>query len=293
MDGYAGQVPPGHYYSPIPSLADIQKRRAEIFSKHTDLKGIDLNTREQVELLTAFARLKEDVPFYAETRRIRFNIDNGAFSYDDAPVLHYMLRHLKPERVIEIGSGHSSACMLDTSELYFSRKIKFTFIDIDCFHLRSNLREGDAATLTMIEQPVQAVDMAVFRELQPGDLLFIDSSHVVKTGSDLTTILFEILPALPPGVCVHFHDIRYPFEYHEGAVMAGIFWNEAYFLRAFLQYNDSFKITFWLNYLVNASMPEINERLRLLPLDAWARRFNHGVMDFSGAGGSIYLTKIK
>ena len=75
------------------------------------------------------------------------------------------------------------------------------------------------------------------------------------------------------------------------SVMKGIFWNEAYLLRAFLMFNDSFKIAFWLNYLVNVDLPEVQDLLTFLPLSQWDRRFNKSAKNFSSAGGSIYITR--
>ncbi|MBI5663537.1 MAG: hypothetical protein HZC49_00390 [Nitrospirae bacterium] len=149
----------------------------------------------------------------------------------------------------------------------------------------------DYKNLTIIDKPVQEVDLSIFKELKANDILFIDSSHVIKIGSDLNAILFSILPVLESGVCIHFHDIRYPFQYPESLIMQGIYWNEAYLLRAFLQYNDSFKIIFWLNYLLNRRLSEITGLLSFLPLDRWAKRFNNNRQDFTEAGGSIYITK--
>lgn len=283
--------PPGHFYSVIPSLPEVAERASAIFSKTACIHAIELNTEEQIQTLKDFNTIEEKPPFYSQERRRRFNIENNSFSYDDAPILHYMMRRLHPKRIIEIGSGNSSACMLDTSEIYLGDSMDFTFIDVNCENLRKNLLEKDMPRIQILEQPIQEVDLTVFSTLQANDLLFIDSSHVMKAGSDLHTILFEVLPILSPGVCIHFHDIRYPFQYQKDMVMKGTFWNEAYLLRAFLMYNKNFEITFWLNYLVNVDLPEVTDLLRFLPLSEWDRRFNNCAKDFSSAGGSIYITK--
>jgi predicted O-methyltransferase YrrM len=282
---------PGHFYSVIPCLSDVTQRAETIFSKTAPVPCVDLNTEEQIQVLTDFAAMEEKPPFYAQQRTKRFNIDNGGFSYDDAPVLHYMIRRLRPKRIIEIGSGDSSACMLDTSDNYLGGSVDFTFIDVDCGNLRKNLLEDDLRKVRILEQPVQDVDRSLFTTLQANDLLFVDSSHVMKPGSDVSTILFELLPALSPGVCIHFHDVRYPFQYTQDMVMGGVFWNEAYLLRAFLMNNAAYAITFWLNSLVNQNTPAVKDLLRFLPLSEWDRRFNGSRNDFSAAGGSIYLTK--
>ena len=121
---------------------------------------------------------------------------------------------------------------------------------------------------------VQDVDLAVFEALGPGDILFIDSSHVAKVGSDVNHLVFEILPRLSPGVYVHFHDMFYPFEYPEDWILGeGRYWNEDYLLRAFLQFNGSYAIAVWDHFLwlrfgdrIAVSMPRCGPEPRGEPL---------------------------
>ena len=103
--------------------------------------------------------------------------------------------------------------------------------------------------------------------------------------------MFEILPILKPGVYIHFHDIRYPFEYSKQLINSKVFWNEAYLLRSFLMFNNSFKIEFWLNCLLNFEKNADMKKFEFLPLSGWDRLFNNSLGDFRGAGGSIYLKK--
>jgi hypothetical protein len=159
------------------------------------------------------------------------------------------MRHFKPKRIIEIGSGHSSAVMLDTNELFFNNQIDLTFIDPYAERLYGLMTKIDKKETTIIESDVQKVSINVFKKLQAGDILFIDSTHVSKTGSDVNYILFEILPILKSGVLIHFHDVFYPFEYPKEWVFQGINWNEDYILRAFLMYNNNFEIILFSEYL--------------------------------------------
>jgi len=115
--------------------------------------------------------------------------------------------------------------------------------------LRSLLLPGDEERMELLDVPLQEVDPARFAELEENDILLVDSSHVSKVGSDVHRILFDILPLLAKGVYVHFHDIFYPFEYPEAWIMKGIAWNEAYLVRAFLQYNRAFEIVLFNTYL--------------------------------------------
>jgi hypothetical protein len=112
-------------------------------------------------------------------------------------------------------------------------------------------------------------------------------------GSDLNTIYFKILPLLNSGVYIHIHDIRFPFRYSDGVINKNIFWNEAYLLRAFLQFNDSFEIVFWLNYLLNAKELNLEDYYHCFHLEDWDKRFNQHRRDYSDAGGSIYLRKTR
>lgn len=280
----------GHYYSVIPLIDDVKLINDKIFSRKDDLCGIDFDINRQIVFLEKFRTLFNEEPFVL-SKQLRFDIENDSFSFDDAPILHYFLREVKPKKIIEIGSGNSSALMLDTNDLYLNKTIKdFTFIDIDLAMLKRNLLPNEETNYVLIEKPIQQVDINIFKKLTKDDFLFVDTSHVSKIGSDLHTILFKIVPILNSGVYIHFHDIRYPFEYTEDLVKNNVFWTEAYLLRAFLMYNKSFEICFWLNSIVNQNNTNID--LDFLPLSEWDRRFNGNNKDLRGAGGSIYLRKI-
>ena len=173
---------------------------------------------------------------------MRYRFENPAFSYFDAIILYSMIRYLRPKRVIEIGCGYSSCVLLDTNERFFDNRIDCTFIEPYPQLLMSLLKEPDRSRITVIPTRLQDVESEVFLRLEPNDILFVDSSHVSKTGSDVNHAVFDILPRLAPGVYIHFHDIFHPFEYPKQWVYQGRSWNEAYLLHAFLQYNDAFAI---------------------------------------------------
>ena len=121
------------------------------------------------------------------------------------------------------------------------------------------LPESDRGRFELCPQCIQDVDFKIFRELESGDVLFIDTSHVSKIGSDVNHILFQILPLLQAGVHVHIHDIWYPFEYPRDWLSRGMFWNEAYMLRAFLMNNQNYEIVMFNNYVLK-SMPEVVQK---------------------------------
>jgi len=243
--------PPGHFYSPIPSISQLKMDEEEIFAAPPGIRGVDLNEKTQLELLRQLGTYYPEQPFAAQaTPGRRCFFENPNYSYGDAIVLYCMIRHLRPQRIVEVGSGYSSCVMLDTNELFFDNSIACTFIDPYPQLLRDLIHESDHDRIRILGKQVQHIDDAVFRELQPSDILFIDSSHLAKTGSDLNYLVFKILPLLREGVYIHFHDIFYPFEYPKDWVYEGRAWNEAYLLRAFMQYNRAFQIQFFTSFLV-------------------------------------------
>jgi hypothetical protein len=237
--------PPGHYYSPLPSLQDVRNHEDRIFSTPDSLPGIDLNRDEQLRLFDDLKEYYHEVPFTEHRGEHLYYYDNGFYSYSDAIVLFCMMRHLRPQRIIEVGSGFSSRAMIDTNKLFFRGMIRHTIID----PYPDKSAGMDSANVTLLQERLQDADTALFSELGPNDILFVDSTHVAKIDSDVNALFFRILPALQPGVCIHFHDIMYPFEYPREWVYGGIAWNEAYFLRAFLQNNDHFRIIFFSTFL--------------------------------------------
>ncbi len=269
---------PGHFYSPIPSLQEIAGREAEIFGAPLkELPGIDLREPEQLNLLASLSVYYDQLPFPRHrSSGVRYWLENDAFAYSDAIYLYLMLRHLRPQRVIEVGSGFSSAAMLDTSERFLQNSVQFTFIDPDLSTLQALWREEDAANVTTLGMRVQDVPLPLFETLQSGDILFVDSSHVTKTGSDVNRLLLEVIPRLASNVYVHIHDIQYPFEYPRPWVYEGRAWNEVYLVRAFLEFNDAFEIMLFPSYLalfhkdlLMRTMPLVTENA---PGSLWLRR---------------------
>lgn len=245
--------PNGHFYSPIISIEEVKKRENEIWkNRDTDgILGIDLKTKEQKQLVRELIKYYQELPFKIEKQaNIRYQFENGSYSYTDGLMLYSMIRHYQPKKIIEVGSGYSSMVMLDTNELFFNNQIDLTFIDPYPERLYSLMKELDKEKTTIIEKDVQLIPLSVFEKLEAGDILFIDSTHVSKTGSDVNYILFEILPVLKSGVLIHFHDVFYPFEYPKEWVFQGRNWNEDYILKAFLMYNQKFEIKLFSEYLL-------------------------------------------
>jgi hypothetical protein len=244
-------VPPGHFYSPIPALDEIRANERFIFdSVPRTIPGIDMHEEGQLDLLHSFKNYYDEIFFRAQkVSNLRYFFDNPAYSYSDAIFLYCMMRYASPQRIIEIGSGHSSCLMLDTNDLYFDGSIALTFIEPYPELLLSLIKGEDREATNIKVSRIQDVDSTLFNSLQAGDLLFIDSTHVSKIFSDVNHIIFEILPRLNDGVLIHFHDIFYPFEYPLDWVYEGRAWTEAYLLRAFLQCNSRFRIVLMNTFL--------------------------------------------
>ncbi|HEV2211474.1 MAG TPA: class I SAM-dependent methyltransferase [Verrucomicrobiae bacterium] len=242
---------PGHYYSPIPARAELERDAARIFSKQAAaLPEIDLNERAQLELLGRLAAQVARLGWPpAPAGGARYRPENDYFPAADGVLLAGMLLAHRPARYVEIGSGFSSALALDVAEAGLEGQLACTFIDPSPGRLRSLLRAGDLDRAQVLRQRVQDVPDALFRSLAPRDILFVDSSHVAKAGSDLCDILFRVLPLLPPGVLIHFHDVTWPFEYRRQDVLRGRSWNEAYLLRAFLANNCAYTIRLFASWL--------------------------------------------
>jgi hypothetical protein len=217
--------------------------------------------QHQLDLLKSFSAYYADIPFKDQAFKTRYYFDNTSFRYFDGIALYSFIRHYKPKRIIEIGSGFTSSLMLDTREL-FKQDIELTFIEPYPALLKSLFKGSDESNCKIIDTKVQRVPVELFKSLEKNDILFIDSSHVSKTGSDVNYELFSIIPELNDGVIIHVHDIFYPFEYPKNWVYDGRNWNEDYLLRAFLSYNSKFKIEFFVDYLAQHQ----RQALRQMPL---------------------------
>ena len=269
--------PPGHYYSAIPSLEDREAFLAQQSPKQ-DIRGLSLNAESQFDLLKQFRDYYDESPFPdTKSDDLRYYYINPSYSYTDALTLYSMLRKFKPRRIIEIGSGYSSCVMLDTAERFLDDKVNFTFIEPYPELLHSLIKEQDKKH-TILSVKLQDVDRDIFKSLGTNDILFVDSTHVSKLGSDVNRIIFEILPILQQGVLIHFHDIFWPFEYPSDWIKKGFAWNEAYILRAFLEFNDSFEILFFASFLHNHHHDWFEENMPL-----WLKN----------SGGNIWLRKTR
>lgn len=269
---------PNHYYSPIP---DLKSLRSEVFSRSSQMKGVDLNENEQISLLGNLSKFYPEVRNFSQiTSKIdgqkdsRFYFGNLAFDNLDACIYYCLIRFLKPKLIVEVGSGWSTK-MAASAAL----KNKFTkLISIEPYP-QPILKRGFPGLSRLIEKKIEDVPVDYFNSLGDGDILFIDSSHTVKTGGDVNYLFFEILPRLKKGVWVHVHDIFLPWEYPKNWVTEEFrFWNEQYLLHAFLIFNDSFQVKIANSFLANKR-------------DRFVKGLFPNLVDYGG--GSFWIRKIK
>ena len=192
---------------------------------------------------------------------------NSYFGHGDAVVLFSMLRHLRPKRILEVGSGFSSALMLDTNDLHCDPKMELNFVEPYPDRLEKLLTPSDRSSARIISAPVQEGASRQIHSLGTQRRSVYRLIARLQNRQRCESPRVSVLPRLQNGVVVHFHDIFYPFEYPLAWVREGRSWNEMYLLRAFLQYNRGFEIMLFNSCLwyedpalVKAHMPllEIN-----------------------------------
>ncbi len=234
----------------------------------------------QLELLAAFTKFYGDLPWSEDHRPpLRYCYGHGYFCHGGDAIRAFPASCgiFNPNESWRSGAGsRPRSCSIPWSCLVPGSAEDPRCIEPYPDRLRSLLRGDETASFRLQEQKLQDVDGALFETLEAGDILFIDSSHVSKIGSDVNRLIFEILPILKPAVLVHFHDIFYPFEYLKDWIMEGRAWNEAYLVRAFLQFNYVYRIVFFNSYLHRIHREAISAGL---PLTA------------RNPGGSLWLQK--
>lgn len=252
-------VMPVNFYSPVPDTAEIPE---DVWENVVDLKGrIDLREEYQIQLLDTFSSNYkseyDSFPVKPTNNPIEFYTSVRSFNCVDAQVLYSIIRHFKPRKMIEIGSGFST--ILSNQAIQKNKDEDSSYVcDFAAVEPYPDYILGEGARLEMlpnlsrlIVKKVQEVPLQAFMELQENDILFIDSSHTVRIGGDTLFEVFKILPILNKGVIVHVHDIFLPYEYprkwtHEQKW----FWTEQYLIDAFLSYNNHFEIM-WLSHFMH------------------------------------------
>jgi predicted O-methyltransferase YrrM len=240
-------VVPVHYYASVSSILELERTRQR-WAKKSLLPGVATTLEDQVAALKRIC-----VPFqreYAGNEAYRHAIEHEfgpGYGYIEAQALWAVVRYCRPKRIIEIGSGVSTYCMLKALENNIDQSTDSALITCIEPYPSSSLRR--LSHVDLIEEDVQSVALERFLDLSAGDLLFIDSSHTVRPGSDVNYLILEVLPRLAAGVIVHFHDIYLPYDYQRDVLQTYFQWMETSLLRAYLIHNQKTRILFCLSQL--------------------------------------------
>jgi hypothetical protein len=258
-DAVANRFPLGHYYSPLPDdrVLRTEPRRSQVWpTVPRETPGIDWRDESQRALCRSVfvAQKRLDFAHDPTADLTVFYTSNDQYPALDAWVLEGLLRHLAPPRMIEIGSGFSSLVTARVNREYLDGAMDFTCVEP---YPRQFLVDGVPGLTQLIQQQVQDVPLPTFDALRDGDVLFIDTSHTVKTGGDVPWIYNQILPRLAPGVFVHLHDVFLPGDYPQPWVFEGWGWNELYLVNSFLLFNSGYEIDFGAQWMIQRHRDEI------------------------------------
>ena len=234
-DNWGYHIRPIHYYEPIPDFREVTEAQIKRPRKYP---GIDFAWNEQLVLLDELTAYQD------ELFDTSFDFNNAYFNGLDAAVYYSLIRHLQPQRIVEIGGGYSTR--IASKALERNQKGKLSCIE----PYPEDRLLGAELNVDLIRKRVEDVDVDYFSCLDTNDILFIDSSHTVKFGSDVCYEFLEILPRLKPGVWIHVHDIFFPHDYPADWLLERrLALNEQYLLEAFLSFNQSFSVrlaNYWI-----------------------------------------------
>jgi hypothetical protein len=256
------RFPDGHFYSPIVDIDAADAERQRLWPDDPPLPaGIDFDPAGHERfLLGDFARYVRDYDYPDDDPGgdpLTFYNNNPQYGVLDSRSLFVMLRALRPKKMVEVGSGYSSLLTADVNRRYLGGSLDFTCVEP---HPPGFLRRPVPGISRVVESRVQDLGATDFG-LDRGDVLFIDSSHVAKLGSDVNYLYFEILPRLKPGVIVHIHDIFFPDDYSLEWVVDGRSWNEQYVVRALLMDSPSFRVLFAGRYAYRRHRASLSKAL--------------------------------
>lgn len=262
---------PVHFYSPVPDLKDLETR--DVWAHRSRLAGIDFRIDSQLALLAELGKEfghECNWPPNPTDDPYKFYTENNSFSYWCASITHSIIRHFKPHHLIEIGSGNSSlvisgAIKQNTKD---SGNDGSEYISIDPYP-RPLIENNPSLSMKIVKQRCELINKNFFKKLGKNDILFIDSSHMVRIGSDVNYLVLDVLPNLASGVIIHFHDINLPDEYPKEYAMNPrfrMFWTEAYLLQAFLCLNTQFEILLAMSYLSAEKKEELHNAFPLFDL---------------------------
>ena len=240
---YKSCFPFNHYESPYLSLEELGR-----YSESSTMpEGVDLNKENQYKVMREISRRYPEFQENIRKTGKRYTTNNNYYNWEDAVVLSTFMILFNTKKIIEIGSGYSTFRMLDTSEEWCGNAVSINCIEPYPTRLLGGLHKEDRIEIN--KKFVQQMPLTIFEELEKNDILFIDSSHVAKSGGDIPYEYFQIFPKLKSGVIIHVHDIFYPFIYPKSWLEIGRCYNEAFILRALLTDNEKYEIMYFNNMM--------------------------------------------
>ncbi|MGH8628944.1 MAG: class I SAM-dependent methyltransferase [Gammaproteobacteria bacterium] len=273
-----------YFSSPIPDTSTLAD---DLWHNHSELVGINLNVESQLALLSTFmSKYNSDysaLPLHRDDslQPYDYYVKNGMYESVDGEILYCMIRHTRPQRIFEIGSGNSTylsakAILRNASE---DACYKCELVAIEPYP-NPVLKSGFPGLSKLLAVKVQDCPISEFQRLKENDILFIDSSHAVKIGSDVWYEYLEILPRLNKGVLIHIHDIFLPAEYAKEWVLKNFkFYNEQYLVQAFLTFNNAFEVLWMSHYMhlkhaekLKEAFPSYSAAGRIPPVSLWIRK---------------------
>jgi len=242
-----------HFSSPIPDTRELAKRQ-NLWSEESTLPGLDMDVEGQLRLLEKiFPKYKDELDFPVDKadNPHGYYMNNAGYGFEDAAVLHCMIRHFKPKTIIEVGAGYSTFASARASVMNQQEGHATRLIAVEPYP-REALRKGFPGLDRLIIRKAEQMDVSFFDQLGENDILFIDTSHVMRIGNDVNFLYLEVLPRLQKGVVVHIHDIFFPHHYSREQIIDNrAFWSEQYLLQGFLCFNSAYEVLFGNHYMLS------------------------------------------
>ena len=246
-----------HYYEPLFN----DKHLTQNLREPRELPGIDFNELRQLELLKNL-RYQIEFTHFVDSNQHKsdasaFKLDNGNFESGDAEFLFNLIRYIKPNKIVEIGCGTSTK-IIQHALMLNEKKQGVTGSHV-CIEPYEQPWLEKFPNIRLVRDKVENLDMSLFKELKEGDLLFIDSSHMVRPQGDVLHEYLSIIPSLQKGIYVHVHDIFSPHDYLDQWIKESVlFWNEQYVLEALLTGNKNLEVVAALNLLKHKYYDELH-----------------------------------
>ena len=228
---------PDYYYIPVSNILDLNKDKS--WQKKSDLNGIKIDLENQIKnikkIILPFQDEYKNGEIYNEALKLNAGPGYGVI---EAQALHGVIRYYSPKKIVEIGSGVSTHCMLSAGAK-----------NITCIEPYPSNFIKKNTKIKLIKKKLQHCDIEIFENLSAGDFLFVDSTHTLKIGSDVSKIYLEIIPKLKPGVIIHIHDVYFPYNYTRNINNTMFQWLETQMLQALLIDNQKIEILFCMSHL--------------------------------------------